>query len=124
MLIDGLQVCHGMMLEVDETIDFNTSKYFKEELERVKKETNYLEFLEENASVIEYIDSIETENTLIAKDLRTFENRHTHCEIHSSMILSASTPPSAMPSIGLWKSRRSSSPPRISFKVSPTALAI
>ena len=80
---------HGMMLEVDETIDFNTSKYFKEELERVKKETNYLEFLEENASVIEYIDSIETENTLIAKDLRTFENRHTHCEIHSSMILSA-----------------------------------
>ena len=39
--------------------------------------------------MIEYIDSIETENTLIAKDLRTFENRHTHCEIHSSMILSA-----------------------------------
>ena len=39
--------------------------------------------------VIEYIDSTESENVLIAKDLKTFENKHTHCEIHSSLILSA-----------------------------------
>ena len=54
-----------------------------------KFKPNYVEILEENASVLEYIDSIETENALIAKDMKTFENVHTHCEIHPSLMLSA-----------------------------------
>ena len=80
---------HGYLYEIDPTIDFTTSTYFKDELDKLKEKSNYIEILNKNASVIEYIDSIESENALIAKDMRTFEDRHTHCEIHSSLMLSA-----------------------------------
>jgi DNA-directed RNA polymerase II subunit RPB2 len=80
---------HGYMFETDNTVGFNTSTYFRDELENVKKDPNYLELLEDSSAVIEYIDSIETENLLIAKDFKTFEDRHSHCEIHSSLMLSA-----------------------------------
>ena len=69
--------------------DFNTNKYFKEELNVLKEKSNFMDILNEYAAPIEYIDSTETENTLIARDMKTFENKHTHCEIHSSLILSA-----------------------------------
>ena len=80
---------HGYLYEYDKTINFNTTTYFKEELSKLKQKSNYIEILEENASVLEYIDSTETENALIAKDMKTFENVHTHCEIHPSLMLSA-----------------------------------
>ena len=81
---------HGYLYKSINNLSFSDSKYYRDELNKLK-ETNkdYINFLEENASVIEYIDSIESENSLIAKDINTFENRHTHCEIHSSLILSA-----------------------------------
>ena len=81
---------HGYMLEINNDIDFSTSFYFKEELDKIKEEhTNFLDFLEEKSAVIEYIDSIETENILIAKDIHSIEDNYSHCEIHSSLILSA-----------------------------------
>ena len=80
---------HGYMFTIDKTINFYSSKYFKDELDKLKENPNFMKELKENASVIEYIDSTESENVLIAKDLKTFENKHTHCEIHSSLILSA-----------------------------------
>ena len=80
---------HGYLFNKIDDLDFTTQYYFKEELDELKKNKDFLKILEANSSVIEYIDSIESENSLIAKDMKTFENRHSHCEIHSSLILSA-----------------------------------
>ena len=81
---------HGYMFEINEDINFNTSAYFKNELDILKEtKDDLLGFLEDKAGVIEYIDSIESENSLIAKDMNTFEDRHSHCEIHPSLMLSA-----------------------------------
>ena len=81
---------HGYLYTINPNIDFTTPNYFKEELMELKKSNeDYVSFLEKESAVIEYIDSIESENSLIAKDIHTFENKHTHCEIHSSLILSA-----------------------------------
>jgi DNA-directed RNA polymerase II subunit RPB2 len=80
---------HGYLYEINDNLNFNTNDYFKEELAKLKKNENYIEILEENAAVIEYIDSTETENCLISKDFKTFQNNHTHSEIHPSLILSA-----------------------------------
>ena len=81
---------HGYLYTVIEDLSFNTQTYFKEELDQVKeKQKDYMAFLEKSSAVIEYIDSIESENSLIAKDIQTFEDRHSHCEIHPSLILSA-----------------------------------
>ena len=81
---------HGLLYEeFKEEIDFNSNTYYKKELDELKKEKNFLEILQESAAPIEYIDSTETENAFIAKHMKTFEKKHTHCEIHSSLILSA-----------------------------------
>ena len=77
---------HGYLFR--DTIDFETSFFFKEELEEFKRQCNinnldFLQELEKKAAPIEYIDSIETENFLIARDSNTFEEKHTHCEITS-----------------------------------------
>ena len=81
---------HGYLYnQLQISTDFNTAEYFKEQLDELKTNQNFMEILEEYAAPIEYIDSIETENKFIAKDMKTFENKHTHCEIHSSLILSA-----------------------------------
>ena len=80
---------HGYLFDKVDGLDFTTQSYFKEELDELKQKEDFMKILEENSSVIEYIDSIESENSLIAKDMKTFENRHSHCEIHSSLILSA-----------------------------------
>ena len=72
-------------------IDFDSSFYFRKELDEFKKKHQelFMDVLETHSSPLEYIDSLETENTLIAKDHHTFENKHTHCEIHPSLMLSA-----------------------------------
>ena len=81
---------HGYLYnQYNETLTFEQNEYFKDDLETLKKDPNYIQILLENAAPIEYIDSIESENALIAKDMRTFENKHTHCEIHPSLMLSA-----------------------------------
>mgnify|MGYP001344998585 CR=1 FL=1 len=81
---------HGYMI-MNDSVDFNTEFYFRDELQNIKESypDDYLDFLESKSAPIEYIDSIETENTFIAKDMYNIESFHTHCEIHSSLILSA-----------------------------------
>jgi DNA-directed RNA polymerase II subunit RPB2 len=83
---------HGYLLR--DTIDFETASFFEEEFNGFKTKcqtdgADLYEELEKNASPIEYIDSIETENFLIARDSNTFQSNHTHCEIHPSLILSS-----------------------------------
>ena len=57
------------MLEVNEDINFNTSVYFKDELDKLKSEKgeDLLEFLEEKSAVIEYIDSTEYRRSFNSK---------------------------------------------------------
>ena len=82
---------HGLLYNNDSVkVDFYTSKYFKEELEKIKSEhEDYLGYLEEVSAPLEYIDSIESENSFISRDMFSIGPEHTHCEIHSSLILSA-----------------------------------
>ena len=83
---------HGYLQR--DNIGFETSIFFEDELNEFrsrceKDQTNFLEELELSAAPIEYIDSIETENLLISHDPNSIETKHTHCEIHPSLILSA-----------------------------------
>ena len=80
---------HGYMYQIDENISVYNSEYFKDVLDNIKEENeDYMRFLENMSSPIEYIDSIESEYTFISKDIYNINNKHTHCEIHSSLILS------------------------------------
>ena len=80
---------HGYLYGKVEDLDFSTPYYFKEELKVLKAKENFMEILQDEAGVIEYIDSIESENALIGRDMKSFTKENTHCEIHSSLILSA-----------------------------------
>ena len=80
---------HGYLYDYKQDIDYTTPFYFRKELNELKKDPNFMEILESKSSVIEYIDSIESENSLIAKDINTYQDRHSHCEIHPSLMLSA-----------------------------------
>ena len=81
---------HGFLYnQLKKEVDFNSNTYYKKELDELKEDKNFLEILQKYSAPIEYIDSSETENAFIAKDMKTFGNKHTHCEIHSSLILSA-----------------------------------
>ena len=65
-------------------------KYYKEELKDIKlKNPDYLQYLEDNQSQIEYIDSIESQCFFIACDIYSIDKEYTHSEIHPSLILSA-----------------------------------
>ena len=52
---------------------------------------DYLDYLEHKQAPLEYIDSLETEGFMISKDIYSIDSidNYTHCEIHSSLILSA-----------------------------------
>ena len=81
---------HGYLYQkYGENLNFSQNEYFRDDLEDLKQQGDHIQVLIDNAAPIEYIDSIETENTLIAKDMRTFENKHSHCEIHPTLMLSA-----------------------------------
>ena len=81
---------HGYLYDIVEGLDFTSPYYFKEELAKLKTSSkNYMEILQKSAAVIEYIDSIESENSLIGRDIKSLERSNTHCEIHPSLMLSA-----------------------------------
>ena len=65
--------------------------YYREELNKLKKEKDFLDILENSRAPIEYIDSTESDYILIAKDYRSIDKEYTHCEIEASLILSAVT---------------------------------
>ena len=73
---------HGYLYGKVDDLDFTTPKYFSEELSVLKQNKNFMEILQESAGVIEYIDSTESENALIGRDMKSFTRENTHCEIH------------------------------------------
>ena len=82
---------HGILSD-NELINYNTSRYFKEILDQIVSEhgDKFMDHLEEHSSPIEYIDSLETENSFISKSMDDIQNHDfSHCEIHSSLILGA-----------------------------------
>ena len=83
---------HGHMFRED--VDYGTSVFHKEDFLRFKarciqESLDLFEELDKQAAPIEYIDSVETEGCLIARDSETYDTKHTHCEIHPSLMLSA-----------------------------------
>ena len=82
---------HGLLYEVkDINPTVYDTKYYKDVLEKIKKtQGDYMRYLEDNAACIEYIDSIESENAFISKDIYSIDKNYSHSEIHSSLILSA-----------------------------------
>ena len=93
LLSSWKKATHGYMHSIKgDNISITTNDYFKEELNDIKeKNLDFIKFLEENQSVIEYIDPYESNYALIARDYRSIDKAYTHCEIHSSLILSAVT---------------------------------
>jgi len=85
------QVIHGHIFDVNSDVSTTDSHYYKDELDIIKKDKDFIKFLEERQAPIEYIDSNESEYAFIAKDYRTIDKEYTHCEIESSLILSAVT---------------------------------
>ena len=82
---------HGYMFDVNPDVSPTDDTYYREELNKLKKEKDFLDILENSRAPIEYINSTESDYILIAKDYRTIDKNYTHCEIESSLILSAVT---------------------------------
>lgn len=85
------QVIHGHIFDINPQVSTTDDKYYKDELEEIKKQGDFIKFLEDNQAPIEYIDSKESDYALICKDYRSIDKDYTHCEIESSLILSAVT---------------------------------
>jgi len=83
---------HGLMFSVKDDISPYDTDYHRDILKDIKKKPEFMRYLEENAACIEYIDSIESENAFISKDIYSAydpDKNYSHSEIHSSLILSA-----------------------------------
>ena len=81
---------HGYMYSVNSNISVYDDVYHRDIVESLRSDhgDEYTKILIENSSPIEYIDSIESENCFVAKDIYSIDKPYTHCEIHSSLILS------------------------------------
>ena len=82
---------HGYMYDLAEKeVSIYDDGYHKDIVDNLKSShKDYLEFLENKQAVIEYIDPNESNTALIARDYRSIDKDYTHCEIHSSLILSS-----------------------------------
>ena len=84
------RLIRGYMYSEDPELSIYDETYHREKLMEIKRKyPDYMTFLRDNQSQIEYIDSMETEGFLISKDIYSIDKEYTHCEIHSSLILSA-----------------------------------
>ena len=64
--------------------------YYRDEFYEIKeKHSDYIGYLSDNISQIEYIDPLESEGFLIAKSINSIDKEYTHCDIHPSLMLSA-----------------------------------
>ena len=82
---------HGIQSN-NPNINYNTPTYFKELLNEIigNHKDKFLDYLDEMSAPIEYIDSLETEDSLISKSMDDIQNHDfSHCEIHSTLILGA-----------------------------------
>lgn len=82
---------HGYMYQINSEVSPFDNVYYKSELDELKKKGDFIKLLEQSQSPIEYIDSLESDHSYIAKDYRSIDKDYTHCEIESSLILSALT---------------------------------
>jgi DNA-directed RNA polymerase II subunit RPB2 len=86
------RLTRGYIGEKYQDISIYDERYFRGDLQGIKmKHEDYMRWLEDNQSPVEMIDPLETEGFLIGKDMYMLDKMYTHCEIHSSMILSALT---------------------------------
>jgi len=80
----------GCMNQINPDLSIYNENYHRDTFNEIKRKyPDYIQYLKENQAQIEYIDSMETEGFLIAKDMYSIDKEYTHCEIHSSLILSA-----------------------------------
>jgi len=82
---------HGYMLSLNPEVSTSDNTYYKNELLELKKTKDFMKELEKSQAPIEYIDSLESDRSFIAKDYRSIDKKYSHCEIESSLILSAVT---------------------------------
>ena len=85
------KMTHGYMYTIKPDVSPFDSVYYKTELDELKKHPDFMELLEQSQAPLEYIDSLESDHSYIAKDYRSIDKDYTHCEIESSLILSALT---------------------------------
>ena len=85
------QLIHGYMYTINPNVNIFDEIYYKDELDQLKEKGDFMNILEKAQSPIEYIDSLESNYSLIAKHYNSIDKQYTHCEIESSLILSAVT---------------------------------
>ena len=80
------------MYQLNSKIDVYDETYYRDEFMDIKlKHKNYIEYLIQNQSMIEYIDPLESEGIFISKSIDSIDKEYSHSEIHPSLILSAVT---------------------------------
>ena len=80
------------MFQIDPEMSIYDERYHRDEFMKIKDtKEDYISYLEDNQSQIEYVDPLETEGFFISKSIYSIDKEYTHCEIHSSLILSAVT---------------------------------
>ena len=81
------------MYDINQEFSIYDESYHREELDKIKAlHEDYLQYLEDHQAQIEYVDPLETEGFLIGKSIYSLNKMtYTHCEIHSSLMLSAVT---------------------------------
>lgn len=92
LLKDWKTLVHGYMYTLKSDVSVYDDNYYKDVLEEIKKDhgEEYLLFLEKNGAPLEYIDPLESEYAFICRDIYGINRDYTHCEIHSSLMLSPS----------------------------------
>jgi len=93
LLKDWKTLVHGYMYKLKKDISVYDDNYYKDILDKIKKEhgDEYMTFLENNGAPLEYIDPLESEYAFICRDIYGINRDYTHCEIHSSLMLSPSS---------------------------------
>ena len=80
------------MYKINPDMSVYDEGYYRDEFIDIKlKYPDYISYLTDNQSQIEYIDPLETEGFLIGKGIHSLDKEYSHCEIHPSLILSAVT---------------------------------
>jgi DNA-directed RNA polymerase II subunit RPB2 len=89
-LMESWDKCiHGYLFNKIKDLSVYSNKFYKKELLEIKSNNeNYIKFLEDNSAPIEFLDPTESEYSLISRDIYSIDRNYTHCEIHSSLILS------------------------------------
>ena len=78
------------MYNIDPEMSVYDEKYYRDVFYEIKdKHDDYMTYLSDNISQIEYIDPLESEGLFIAKSIQSIDKDYTHCDIHPSLMLSA-----------------------------------